>query len=1170
LSRCKPDSTAFAVRAQRPGRNRMRDMKSSKQAAIVILAFLATFALVCTRDYNPFADTSRAQASVERSSFGGGDTLEVFCRETLDVAVAVAELVDSFTLTVPGNRLFGEDTTIVVGTFAPYRYRFVVSFYDTGWQTVGVLSHRQGGEQSSESYDVYVRSPLGQDTVRGTFDDTVHLVSRGVRDADVVYHWDFGRGSTVESPFPDAVVTIEEAGFDGVGYLWVSDAQEMHACPKVKFVHEFNDTIGPRIVCVNEGSEGRDTIKTGSSTFFFRVEITDRGKAPDSASIGGAAFDQVEGTVYVKALLSMDTLTGLVPVVVWARDNRADNNISTRTFYLGYDANLPSTAEGVRIRIRIPSRDSTVSSSRQRYVLGTVENYTGEQVVLRVSVNGVFVGSADTLSAEFSTQWSRGVYLSAASNGIEARATSLSGALLDSAVITMLYDSTAADSVAPTILEITLGGEAAHGQYVGDEEAQLRILAFDEGWGISSLTVNGIVRQASDTVGVWRPTVVLSHGSGGNGIVVVASDSAGHSTDTSIVMFQNRSPEVKVGLSPPYPIVLGVSYRDTLIAEDGDGDRVYYEKAVGPLRLSVGEDGAVDWEPTIADTGRYQLIIRYRDGIVSQLYSCSLTVVDSVYYENTVAFSVDERDFPAYVEAGKDTVRVTLSMVANAGSPPFSYNAIRRAGASYVDVAISGNEFVWAPQPGDTGYQHFTIRVSDQLLRADTLYPVVLVVPPNRPCSLHVSYSIDTLADGSLDLRDARQPETLFFWISDSDPEEVEQYTVNVKRAGTNDVRSVGKADTFTVVIDASKATSAQDSLVVVVRDRGQFGDTISLVLRYSFLKVIMNTSPSGANVTANVYNFPVLVRLTSAEFDFSQTQSDGSDIRFRKADGTALPHEIERFDASGQRAEIWVRVDTVYASNSTQFFEMSWGDAGAPGGSNAAAVFDTANGFAGVWHLSEDPSAAGRPIKDHTANGNDGSTCCGMTTGNSISAIAGRGLEFDGNADYVKIDAPAVSLEFTDTITLSAWVNAQSVHLDVSVIIGRQYGTSWYDSYVMYLNASGAPGFLANDNSAGGLESDAGLDLGRWYHLCAVKKGSRHELYRDGILDAGSSGWQMGAFHDPNEVIIGGNMNGTGVERQFHGGVDEVRASRAARSAAWIKLEYENQKQESSFLTME
>ena len=106
-------------------------------------------------------------------------------------------------------------------------------------------------------------------------------------------------------------------------------------------------------------------------------------------------------------------------------------------------------------------------------------------------------------------------------------------------------------------------------------------------------------------------------------------------------------------------------------------------------------------------------------------------------------------------------------------------------------------------------------------------------------------------------------------------------------------------------------------------------GDTtiVSAGAWRSVRKLRLNTAPSGAGVTGDVYNFPVLVRLTKDNFDFSTARARGEDIRFAKPDDTPLALEIERWDPVNGLAEVWVKVDTVHGNDSTQSILMYWGN---------------------------------------------------------------------------------------------------------------------------------------------------------------------------------------------------------------------------------------------------
>jgi len=799
------------------------------------LALCACGALGCTKEYNPFADRSLARASVTECSFVCGDTVEIFCRETLSVAIAVKELVDSILLEVEGNRLFAERMKVVAAESPGSQYQFVVSFFDTGWQRIGLRTFREGGEEVSEACSVFTRSPVAQDAVEGVFDSTVELSASSVVDDDVLYHWDFGYGQPVTSPFAHTIATIHDAAFSQQGQVWVTDVSGTYASPKTPFAYSFNDTKGPSIVCVNEGYEGRDTVMSGAETFFFKVHITDRGRGGVySTSIDGGSFDLVQDPLYVKIFYNVNSLTSYRTISVSAVDNAQDGNQTIKSFYLGYDSTL-AEGGGARILIIIPASDSTVSRARQRYLYGLVENYTGDSLLLGVDVNDSAY-ARDTLSDGFSASWGKSVYFDGSTNAVRVRAYTLGGTVVDDTAFTVFFDSTMQDTVAPRIFEVSIDGKAAGGLYVEHDTVNVRIIAFDEGSGVASLTVNGAPHAPSGSFGgyVWDVPIVLSHGAAGTPLVVVATDGQGLVQDTTVTVFQNSAPVLQVGASPPYPLVAGEIYRDTLIADDAEGDTVRFEKTSGPTDFQVSLNGELEWKPTKSDVGTYTIGVIIKDNITATPYQFYATVVDSSFYGSEVQFTVTEQNFPTYVEAGKDTVRVTLSITAGSGTGPFAYEAVRRVGTSQENIPITGGVFEWVPTASDTGYQRFVVTVRDKYERADTLYPIVLVVPPNRQCSLSYTFGGDTLPDGSLDLTQSTQPESLYFSIEDPDRVEIERYVVTISHAGTEDIRTIEGADSFVVVIDPAEAPGATGTLSVTVRDKGGHTATETIQLKFS------------------------------------------------------------------------------------------------------------------------------------------------------------------------------------------------------------------------------------------------------------------------------------------------------------------------------------------------
>ena len=333
-------------------------------------------------------------------------------------------------------------------------------------------------------------------------------------------------------------------------------------------------------------------------------------------------------------------------------------------------------------------------------------------------------------------------------------------------------------------------------------------------------------------------------------------------------------------------------------------------------------------------------------------------------------------------------------------------------------------------------------------------------------------------------------------------------------------------------------------------------GDT-TLIFDYALwkdtLRLYLNTTASGAGVAGDVTNFPALVRLTSKNFDFSRALPGGNDVRFAKPDGAPLAFEIERWDAAAQTAEIWVRIDTVYGNDSTQSITMYWGNPDAFGTSNSTAVFDTAVGFAGVWHMGEN----GDSVSDATAD-----AFHGANSGSAMAAgIIGNSRKFaDGN--YLKISG---LLNSPSNVTLSAWVQSEKS-------TGGQDVISIGDAVMIrldYLGGKGVSGWYHNspityDDSKYAIDS-SGRYLANtgWHFLAFTISAETHvqTLYIDGEKCAVSN--------DLNPIYYAGlgvdtyiGIHGNGkTSYNFAGQIDEVRVSSIAESPDWVRLCYMNQK---------
>jgi hypothetical protein len=345
-------------------------------------------------------------------------------------------------------------------------------------------------------------------------------------------------------------------------------------------------------------------------------------------------------------------------------------------------------------------------------------------------------------------------------------------------------------------------------------------------------------------------------------------------------------------------------------------------------------------------------------------------------------------------------------------------------------------------------------------------------------------------------------------------------------------------------------------------------GDTVTIInpaWKYS-RQLFLNTTATGAGVASNVTNFPALVRLTAGNFNFSQALGNGGDIRFEKSDATPLAFEIEHWDSLNGQAEIWVKMDTVYGNNSTQSMVMYWGNTAAASISNSAAVFDTANGFQGVWHLAE----AGNTVAyDATYNHYNG-TPYAMSAASAVPGIIGIAQAFNGVSSYIAMPGTAsgkLNFAANGTYALSAWVYADTLDTMYQQVMSkgdRQYGlqmhkitdTTW--EMFEYENLKGWESVLSRATTRA------------WVYLTGIRSGGLEYLYVNGSLacDSITNISYDAAAADTCNVCIGRQADRP--YRFWNGMMDEVRISSVAPGAAWIKLCYMNQKAQDALIVFE
>lgn len=302
-----------------------------------------------------------------------------------------------------------------------------------------------------------------------------------------------------------------------------------------------------------------------------------------------------------------------------------------------------------------------------------------------------------------------------------------------------------------------------------------------------------------------------------------------------------------------------------------------------------------------------------------------------------------------------------------------------------------------------------------------------------------------------------------------------------------------------------------------------------------------INTTPNGADLpaAASLEGFPLLVRLHKEWFDFRNARPDGADLQFFGADGKRLASQIEEWNSGEGTASIWVRIPLI-KGNDRQRITLRWGD-GSPAPASSEVVFDASNGFVTAIHMAGD-------AKDET-----GVLTLKDTGTTDTEGVIGRGRRFGGTVGITGGDAIMTLPQEASPSSSQAWVRARRANTRI-VAWGREQGQG---KIVMQFRS---PPHIGTDCwfSEANADSKSVLPMDEWIHVVHTYAPGGAMIYINGKLDSGppNKGTPL-AIKTPSYFRVGGHRDAY----DFVGDIDEVRISSVARSADWIRMEYENQK---------
>jgi hypothetical protein len=427
-----------------------------------------------------------------------------------------------------------------------------------------------------------------------------------------------------------------------------------------------------------------------------------------------------------------------------------------------------------------------------------------------------------------------------------------------------------------------------------------------------------------------------------------------------------------------------------------------------------------------------------------------------------------------------------------------------------------------------------------------------------------------------------------------------------------NNARTLGSGR-FTLTYASSNDTLTSIGEVPAGTQRRQIVVSNFTSLLYYFVYYKSITVNAGGVSNGPLTNFPMLVSMTDPNLQalpngaangghiaaYNATTNDPQDLIFEALDDTTcggantspckLNHEIEAYGASNGQLVAWVRVPSI---NTGTVIRMYYGNSCMTASAqNATAVWD-ANNYKGVWHLSQNPTGTAPQMKDSTANAYNGAANGTFVPGDQQAAVINGGLNFNGTNDEIRIAAAALG---ATSVTVSAWLRVKrfnettfsaSAASNGAVIFNTRNANTDVSPTLVVSPVPGGAGaqnglVFCNDTAgvAVGAKGAANIAFNTWYYAVGTFSYNSGTPTFAGNWNVYLNGAQNNLTTNNFNLAAGANAIFSGATWRLGNNaqwpnysnviLDEVRVSNIARSADWIRTEYNNQRPAATFYTV-
>ena len=407
----------------------------------------------------------------------------------------------------------------------------------------------------------------------------------------------------------------------------------------------------------------------------------------------------------------------------------------------------------------------------------------------------------------------------------------------------------------------------------------------------------------------------------------------------------------------------------------------------------------------------------------------------------------------------------------------------------------------------------------------------------------------------------------------------------------------------------ASTLTRFLLKLIIILAIPGLFINSASAQTtyydNYSF-RIPLTLNNASLGTSTDLTNFVALVKVVNPAFvtGVCSNQTGGSTsvppfaiIDSAFSTSTELNYQVENWDSATGTIYFWVKVPTLYKTgsvNGSNKFYCYFGSTGTPSVTHNTAwqkltwssVTATAGiNYSGVYHFNEDPSGTAPQYADATVNNNNLSNGSSGTVSQNTSSQIGNGITLSATS---VLDVGATGMPNTNANqSLSIWASYPA--------------TPTTTANLMVLENSTNPASSGNGTQLGILVNSGTTTLqtwrwanrltplvksttiptaNAWHHFVYTYDAvaNKSYLYVDGALLAGpTTDSSNPPFAGTVDIVafgdyINNNIGGSGLHtvggQSYTGTMDEAHIIGATLTADWVKAEYVNQKNPSTFTT--